>query len=65
MPKRLCNVGLFLFKPHIKIVHDLLDGFYIDNDAIIAGGLSHVDMRQCEIKDIKLYQARTKVIALG
>ena len=24
-----------------------------------------VIMRQCEIKDIKFYQARTKIIALG
>ena len=24
-----------------------------------------LDMRQCEIKDIKFYQARTKIIALG
>ena len=25
----------------------------------------NVNMRQCEIKDIKFYQARTKIIALG
>ena len=28
-------------------------------------GTGYIYMRQCEIKDIKLYQAKTKVIALG
>ena len=70
---------LFFLTPEKGVVHILCqrakrghpypwENFWLEKSTkkgILRNFICHLERRQCEIKDIKVYQVRTKIIALG